>query len=77
MSIQGPHKIPMCECVWVYRPAVDVVYKGIDDISEHKGPRSTQAILNLGEQQVDKQVIHHEDAVPLVGVGGLGCALAN
>lgn len=64
-------------CVCVYRPAVDVVHKGVDDVSEHKGPGSTQAILNLTQQQVHKQVIYHEDAVPLVGIGGLGCALTN
>ena len=61
--------LPLCICV--HRPAVDVVNECVDDVSEDEGPGSSQAVLHLSEQQVDKQVIHEEDAMAFVAVGRL------
>ena len=61
--------LPVRMCV--HRPAVDVVNEGVDDVSEDEGPGSPQAVLHLFEQQVDKQVIHEEDAMALIAVGRL------
>lgn len=61
----------------VHQPAVDVVYDGVDDVSEDERPGSSQAVLHLSEQQVDKQVIHEQDAMALVAVGRLCCPLTN
>lgn len=54
----------------MYLLAVDVVNKCINYVSQDKGPGSSQAILHLYEQQVNKQVIHQEDAMAFVAVGG-------
>lgn len=62
-------KLPVRMCV--HRPAVDVVNEGVDDVSEDEGPGSSQAVLHLFEQQVDKQVVHEEDAMALIAVGCL------
>lgn len=61
----------------VSRPAVDVVNKCIDDVTQHKCPGSAQPVLHLPEQQADKKVVHHQYAVPLVGVGGLSSLLTD
>ena len=52
-------------------PAVDVVYERVGDVAQHEGPGSAQAVADLPEQQADEQVVHQQDAVALVGVGGL------
>lgn len=64
-------------CICVHQPAVDVVNERVDDVSEDEGPGSSQAVLHLFEQQVDKQVIHEEDAVTLVAVGRLRCSFTH
>lgn len=66
----------MCS-VCTNSPAVDVVYECVDDVSEDEGPGSSQTVLHLSEQQVDKQVIHEEDTMALVSVGGLGCSFTH
>lgn len=55
----------------VHLPAVDVVNERVNDVSEDKGPGSSQAVLHLRQQQADKQVVHEEDAMAFVAVGGL------
>lgn len=57
--------------------AVDVVNERVNDVSEHEGPRSSQAGLHLHQQQLNKQVVHEEDAVALVAVGGLCRSLTH
>lgn len=47
-------RVCSCVCIWVQRPAVDMVDECVDDVSEDKGPGSSQAVLHLSEQQVDK-----------------------
>lgn len=64
-------------CMCVHIPAVDVVNECVDDVSEDEGPGSSQAVLHLSEQQVDKQVIHEEDAMAFVAVGRLSCFFTN
>lgn len=64
-------------CTSVHQPAVDMVYECVDDVSEDEGPGSSQAVLHLSEQQVDKQVIHEEDAMAFVAVGRLGCSFTH
>lgn len=49
----------------------------VDDVSEDKGPGSSQAVLHLSEQQVDKQVIHEQDAMVFVAVGRLCCSFTH
>lgn len=60
----------VCVCARAHQP-VDVMNECVDDVSEYEGPGSSQAVLHLSEQQVDKQVIHEQDAMPLVAVGRL------
>lgn len=67
--------LPVSICV--HQPAVDMVNERVDDVSEDEGPRSAQAVLHLSEQQVDKQVIHEEDAVTFVAVGRLRCSFTH
>lgn len=55
---------------WLHLLAVDVVNERVNDVSEDEGPRSSQAVLHLYQQQVNKQVVHEEDAMALVAVGG-------
>lgn len=50
--------------------AVDLVNECVNDVSQDEGPGSSQAVLHLYEQQVNKQVIHQEDAMAFVAVGG-------
>ncbi len=57
----------------MHQPAVDVVNECVDDVSEDEGPGSSQTVLHLSEQQVDKQVIHEEDSMAFVAVGRLCC----
>lgn len=64
-------------CTSVHQPAVDMVNECVDDVSEDEGPGSSQAVLHLSEQQVDKQVIHEEDAMAFVAVGRLGCSFTH
>lgn len=54
-----------------------MVNECVDDVPQDEGPGSSQAILHLPQQQVDKQVVHEEDAVALVAVGGVGRPLAH
>lgn len=61
----------------LHQPAVEMVNECVDDVPQDKGPGSSQAVLHLPQQQVDKQVVHEEDAVALVAVGGVGCPLAH
>lgn len=67
--------LPVSICT--HQPAVDVVNECVDDVSEDEGPGSSQAVLHLSEQQVDKQVIHEEDAMAFVAVGRLRCSLTH
>ena len=61
----------------MHPPTVDVVNECVDDVSEDEGPGSSQAVLHLSEQQVDKQVVHEEDAMALVAVGRLCCPFTH
>ncbi len=54
-----------------------MVNECIDDVTQHKRPGSAQSVLHLSEQQADKQVVHHQYAVPLVAVGGLSSLLTD
>ena len=36
-------------CVCMRKPAVDVMYECVDDVSEDEGPGSTQTVLQLSE----------------------------
>lgn len=57
--------------------AVDVVNECVNDVSEDEGPGSSQAVLHLNEQQVNKQVIHQEDAMAFIAVGGFCCSITH
>lgn len=57
--------------------AVDVVNERVNDVSEDKGPSSSQAVLHLHQQQVHKQVVHEEDAMAFVAVGGFCHSFAH
>lgn len=54
-----------------------MVNECVDDVPQDKGPCSSQAVLHLPQKQVDKQVVHEEDAVALVAVGGVGRPLTQ
>lgn len=64
-------------CLCAHQPAVEMVNECVDDVPQDEGPGSSQAVLHLPEQQVDKQVVHEEDAVALVAVGRVGRPLAH
>jgi len=53
------------------------VDEGVDDVSEDEGPGAPQAVLHLAQQQADQQVVHQQDAVALVRVGGPRRALTH
>lgn len=61
----------------MHQPAVEMVNECVDDVPENKGPGSSEAVLHLPEQQVDKQVIHEEDAMALIAVGRLCRSFTN
>lgn len=61
----------------MHQPAVDVVYDCVDDVSEDKCPGSSQAVLHLSEQQVDKQVIHEQNTMTFIAVGRLFCPFTH